>query len=52
MGEELNISADRDGERAEEAPTTRERTGEKPGELAATSDDACECDESKPEIEE
>jgi hypothetical protein len=50
--EELNIGADRDGDPTEEAPTTGERSGDKPGELAAASDDACECDESELAIEE
>jgi len=50
--EELNIGADREGDPAEEAPTTGERTGDKPGELAAASGNACECDESEPTIEE
>jgi hypothetical protein len=49
---ELNIGAECDGDPAEEAPTTGERTGDKPGELAAASGDACECDESEPAIEE
>jgi hypothetical protein len=50
--EELSIGADREGDPAEEAPTTGERTGDKPGELAAASGEACECDESEPAIEE
>jgi hypothetical protein len=50
--EELNIGADREGDLAEEAPTTGERTGDKTGELAAASGDVCECDESEPAIEE
>jgi hypothetical protein len=46
--EELNIGTDHEGDPAEEAPTTGERTGE----LAAASGDVCECDESEPAIEE
>ena len=48
MGEELNIGEDHDGDPTEEVSIT----GEKPWELAATLDDACECDESEPAIEE
>ena len=52
VGEDLNRRVDRGGDPAEEAPTTGERTGEKTGELAAASDDAYECEESEPRIEE
>jgi hypothetical protein len=44
--------SDREGDPAKEAPTTGERTGDKTGELAAASGDACECNESEPAIEE
>jgi len=50
--EELNIGADHEGDPAEEAPITGERTGDKTGELVAASGDACEGDESEPAIEE
>jgi hypothetical protein len=55
-GEGLNIYAGRKGEPVGETAgvtaTTREPAGEKPGELAGAMDDACECGEFEPVLEE